>query len=185
VSTKNRSWQTLQSELKYENPWIRVEEHRVINPSGEEGVYGTVNFKNRAVAVLALDADWHIFLVGQHRYTLDEYSWELPMGGAPTNETTLAAAQRELREETGISATQWREIMRLHTSNCVTDEVGLVYLARQLSFGEAAPEPTEDLAVQRLALTDAVEWVRAGRITDAISVAGILRLWNDREEFSD
>jgi 8-oxo-dGTP pyrophosphatase MutT (NUDIX family) len=184
MNTGKKSWQTLRSELKYENPWIRVEEHRVINPSGSEGIYGTVSFKNRAVAVLALDAEAHIFLVGQHRYTLDEYSWELPMGGAPSGETTLAAAQRELAEETGITATQWRELMRLHTSNCVTDEIGIVYVATQLTFGDPDPEPTEDLSIERLSLEDAVGWIRSGRITDAISVAAILRLWNDRDQLS-
>jgi 8-oxo-dGTP pyrophosphatase MutT (NUDIX family) len=184
VTTNKQAWQTLRSELKYENPWFRVEEHSVIDPSGAPAVYGTVNFKNRAVAVLALDPDEHIFLVGQHRYTLNDYSWELPMGGAPAEETLLAAAQRELREETGISAKQWREVMRLHTSNCVTDELGIVFLATELTFGEAAPEPTEDLDVLRLPLVDAIDWAMTGRITDAISVAGILRLYADRPSAS-
>ena len=185
MSTKKHPWQTLGAELKYENAWIRVDEHRVINPSGAEGIYGVVRFKNKAVAVLAVDPEQHIYLVGQHRYTLDEYSWELPMGGAPSGETPLAAAQRELREETGIGAADWHEVMRLHTSNCVTDEVGYVFLARGLSFGAAAPEPSEDLRVQRLPLAEAVAWVGAGRITDAISVAAILRLWSGRDELLD
>lgn len=175
-----RPWSKLDSRLVYDNPWIRVEEHRVLNPSGSESVYGKVSFKNRAVAILAVDEDRHLYLVGQHRYTLDEYSWELPMGGAPRAEPSLDAAQRELQEETGIRAECWVEIMRLHTSNSVTDEVGLVYLATGLIHGEAAPEPTEDLAVRRLGLDTAVAWVLDGRITDAISAAGILRLWVDR-----
>ncbi|HSG66936.1 MAG TPA: NUDIX hydrolase [Gammaproteobacteria bacterium] len=176
------SWRKLGTRLVYDNPWIRVEEDRVINPGGSESLYGKVSFKNRAVGILAIDDAGEIYLVGQHRYTLDEYSWELPMGGAPHGETALGAAQRELREETGLSARSWRELMRLHTSNCVTDEVGYVYLARGLSQGAAAPEPSEDLAIRRLPLEEAVAWVTSSRITDAISVAGILRLWMDRAQ---
>ena len=181
MNDTKRGWQLIDARHVYENPWIRLEEHRVVNPSGGESLYGKVCFKNRAVAILALDEEQHLYLVGQHRYTLDEYSWELPMGGAPFEEPALAAAQRELKEETGITAGRWAEVMRLHPSNCVTDELGFVYLATELSFGEQQLEPTEDLELRRLALKDAVDWVLDGRITDAISAAGILRLWAERE----
>jgi 8-oxo-dGTP pyrophosphatase MutT (NUDIX family) len=175
----------LELRIVYDNPWIRVEEHQVVNPSGGRSLYGKVCFKNRAVGILALDAAGNLYLVGQHRYTLDEYSWELPMGGAGHEEDALAAAQRELKEETGIDAAQWVELMRLHTSNSVTDELAFVYLATDLSFGEPELEPTEDIAIRRLPLADAAAWVLDGRITDAISAAGILRLWNDRERLLD
>lgn len=181
MNEPKQPWRTLASRLVYDNAWIRVEEHRVVNPSGGESLYGKVCFKNRAVAILALDRDRQLYLVGQHRYTLGEYSWELPMGGAPAAEDVLDAARRELREETGIVAARWTELMRLHTSNSITDELGLVYLATELRFGEAEQEPTEDLTVQRLPLGEAVAWVEDGRITDAISAAAILRLWIDRE----
>lgn len=176
MSTRKTPWQTLSSTTVYDNPWIRVEEHRVVNPSGGESQYGKVCFKNRAVAVIALTDAGEIYLVGQHRYTLDEYSWELPMGGAPASEPMLDAAQRELREETGLSAGEWRELMRLHPSNCITDELGVVYLARHLKQGQPEPEETEDLAVRVLPFGEALDWVLSGRITDAVSVAGILRL---------
>ncbi len=180
TSTK-QPWKRLDSTVVYDNPWIRVEEHQVINPSGAQSLYGKVLFKNRAVAILALDEEHNMYLVGQHRYTLDEYSWELPMGGAPEDEDMLDAAKRELKEETGISASSWTEVMRLHTSNCITDELGAVFLARGLSHGEPDLEPTEDLAVRKLPLDTAIAWVLEGRITDAISAAGILRLSVERE----
>jgi ADP-ribose pyrophosphatase len=173
-------WKRLTSHTVFENPWIRVEQHRVINPSGGEGEYGKVCFKNIAIAVLALDQDDGLYLVGQYRYTLDQYSWELPMGGAPFDEEPLAAAQRELSEETGLTARCWRELMRVHTSNSITDELGIVYVAEGLTPGPQAPEPTEELAVRVLPFAEAVAWVTDGRITDAMSAAAILRLALDR-----
>jgi ADP-ribose pyrophosphatase len=169
-------WKTLRSETVYDNPWIRVEDHRVVNPAGKQGQYGKVCFKNIAVGILALDADESLYLVGQYRYTLDAYSWELPMGGAPLGQDPLAAAQRELKEETGLTARQWREYMRVHPSNSVTDELGVVYLARGLTHGAREPEETEQLSVRALPFTEAVRWATTGRITDAISVAAILKL---------
>lgn len=177
---RKNPWTTLSSRVVYDNPWIRVEEHEVVNPSGGRNQYGKVCFKNVAVAIAALDVRDNICLVGQHRYTLDEYSWELPMGGAPRGETPLAAAERELREETGLSARRWRELMTVHTSNSITDEVGVLYLAEDLVQGEQAPEETEDLSVRMLPFAEAYRWALEGRITDAISLAGIFRLAAER-----
>lgn len=167
-------WKTLSSTVVYDNPWIRVEDHRVVNPSGNRGQYGKVCFKNRAVAILPLDAERNTRLVGQYRYTVDEYSWELPMGGAPLERDPLEAAQRELREETGLTAERWTQLMRVHVSNSVTDEMGIVYVARDLTPGAVEPGETERLMVRTLAFEEAVEWALDGRITDVISVAGIL-----------
>ena len=170
------SWKKLSSRTVYDNDWMQVREDHVVNPGGGENYYGHVHFKNVAVAIIALDEDDNTWLVGQDRYTLGEYSWELPMGGGPTEETPLSAAKRELREETGISAANWQELMRLHTSNSVTDEVGFAFVATDLSFGDTDFEETEVLEVRKLPLEDAVTMVLDGQITDAISAAALLRL---------
>ena len=173
------NWKTRSSKVIFDNPWMTVLEDRVVNPSGGENDYGHVRFKNRAVAIIPIDDANNTWLVGQDRYTLAEYSWELPMGGAPKNEDPLEAAKRELREETGIRAARWAELMRLHTSNSITDEEGLVFVAKELSHGETEFEETEKLEIRRLPLTEAIAMAVNGEITDAISVAALLRISRD------
>lgn len=170
------SWRKLSSRTVYENPWMEVREDHVINPGGGENHYGHVHFKNRAVAIIALDDNDNTWLVGQQRYTLDAWSWELPMGGAPLDEEPLAAAKRELREETGLQADHWEQLMCLHPSNSITDEVGFVYIAKGLTEGDPDFEETEDIEIRKLPLTEAVRMVLNGEISDAISVAALLRL---------
>lgn len=169
-------WKKKSTEVVYENPWIKIQHDEVITPSGTDGIYGRVIFKNKAIGIIPLDDNQNTWLVGQYRYTLDEYSWEIPMGGGPLNEDTLAAAKRELQEETGITATNWQRLMRIHTSNCVTDEEGFIYVARDLSFGETNFDETEDLQIKKLPLAEVVTMIDQGKITDAITIAGILKL---------
>jgi 8-oxo-dGTP pyrophosphatase MutT (NUDIX family) len=168
------AWKKLESRVVFDNPWITVFEDRVVNPGGGRNDYGHVHFKNRAVAIVPLDEDGNTWLVGQDRYTLGTFTWELPMGGAPLEESPLDAAKRELKEETGLTAVKWTELMQLHTSNSITDEVGVVFIAEQLKEGQSELEETENIELRKLKLKEAVEMAVRGEITDAISVAALL-----------
>jgi 8-oxo-dGTP pyrophosphatase MutT (NUDIX family) len=168
-------WQTHSSQTIYENPWIQVRQDEITNPKGGVGIYGVVSMKNKAIGIVPLDAEGNTWLVGQYRYTLNEYCWEIPMGGGLMEHTPLESAQRELREETGLTAARWTRIARLHTSNSVTDEEGFVFLAEDLTQGEWEPEESEDLRVWKLPLAQAVAMVMNDEITDAISAAGLLK----------
>lgn len=168
-------WQTLSTESRYENPWIQVRHEEVINPGGGRGIYGVVSFKNMAIGVVPVDGEGYTYLVGQYRYTLNAYSWEIPEGGGPMKEHPLDTAKRELLEETGLVAASWSDLGMIHTSNSVTDEYGYIYLAQDLTQGTATPEETEDLHVWRLPLAEAVAMCMRGEITDSLSLAGILK----------
>ena len=168
-------WQRHSTRIVYDNNWILVREDEVTNPGGGQNLYGHVHFKNVAVAILPIDENGHTHLVGQSRYTLKQHSWELPMGGAPLDEDPLDAAKRELREETGLTARHWREVLRLHLSNSITDELGIAYIATGLTPGERQLEETEDIEVRTVPLEEAVQMALDGEITDAMSVATLLR----------
>lgn len=168
-------WKTLTQTEAYANPWIRVTHREVLNPSGGAGIYGVVHFKNIAVGIVPLDEENNTWLVGQYRYTLERYSWEIPEGGCPMGTSTLETAQRELLEETGITAREWIPLMEMHTSNSVTDEYGLAYIARGLSFGTAQPEETEELRIRKLPFAEVFRMVMDGEITDAFSMIAILK----------
>jgi len=170
-------WKTLSSKEVYDNPWFSVTEHEVINPGGGKGMYGKVSFKNFALGIIPLDDDNNTWLVGQHRYTLDEHSWEIPMGGGPLEHGVLESAKRELQEETGLTAGSWEIVSKIHTSNSVTDELGYVFLARDLKEGKNQLEETEgDLEVWKLPFGEVLHMIDRQEITDALSVAGILRV---------
>lgn len=160
----------------YDNPWINVTEYQVTNPSGNPGIYGKVHFKNLAIGIIALDDDMNTYLVGQYRFPLNQYSWEIPEGGGPLDTDPLDSARRELLEETGLKATEWTELQCLHLSNSVSDELGILYLARGLQQFEAEPEETEQLTVRKVPFKQAYDMVCNGEITDSLSVAGILRV---------
>lgn len=168
-------WQRLSQDQVYDNPWITLTHETVINPAGSEGIYGKVHFKSRAIGIVTLDRQGNTLLVGQHRYALDQYSWEIPMGGGPLAEPPLLAAQRELREETGLVGGNWQQLFKVHTSNSIIDEEGYVFVARHCERGESALEESEsDLVVRELPLSQAVAMIYSGEITDVISIAGLL-----------
>ena len=173
---ENNPWKKIREAVRYENPWIKVSHHDVITPGGSDGIYGVVHFKNIAIGIIPLDQDDNTWLVGQYRYTLDQYSWEIPMGGGPINTDPLESAKRELKEETGFTANNWTEILRTYTSNSITDELGLAYVAEGLTEGQSAPDITEELSLRKLPFIDAYKMVLEGQITDSLSMLAIFKL---------
>jgi len=172
---KENPWKTLKSKIKYDNPWIKVTEHQTINSAEKEGIYGVVHYKNLAIGIIPLDEDYNTWLVGQYRYPLNQYSWEICDGGGPLNDSPLASAKRELLEEMGIKAQHWEELLRSHLSNSVSDELGILYIAKDLSFHTPEPEDGEVLEIKKLPFEEAFQMVMNGSITDSLSVAGILK----------
>jgi len=174
-ATASGPWTRHSRDIGYENAWITIWHDKVTRPDGAPGIYGVVHFANLAAGVLVLDDADRVLLVGQHRYTLDAYSWEIPEGGVPAGETALDGARRELLEETGVEATDWRELARLHLSNSVSDELAVLFVATGLSHGEATPDGTEQLAVRWLPFADVLAMTLDGRITDAMTVVAVER----------
>jgi len=172
----NGPWIRHSRRVAYENAWITIWHDEVTRPDGAPGVYGVVHFANLAAGVLAIDDRDRVLLVGQHRYALDVYSWEIPEGGVPDGETALEGARRELVEETGLVAAEWRELARAHLSNSVSDELAVLFLATALTAGVARPDGTEELARRWIPFAEALEMTLDGRITDAMTVIAIERL---------
>jgi 8-oxo-dGTP pyrophosphatase MutT (NUDIX family) len=173
--TKN-PWTVTSRTTAYDNPWIRVDHHEVLNPAGKPGVYGVVHFKNHAIGVVPIDEAGNIILVGQYRFPHAAYSWEIPEGGGRAGTSILESARRELREECGVTAGSWLEIVGMDLSNSVTDEKGTVFLAWELSHGTAEPDDSEQLHVARVPFREALGRVKRGEIRDSLSVAAIFKV---------
>jgi 8-oxo-dGTP pyrophosphatase MutT (NUDIX family) len=173
---KENPWKITAEKEIYDNPWINLTEYQVINPSGNPGIYGKVHFKNIAIGVLPLDEELNTYLVGQFRFALGQYSWEMPEGGGILGTDPLDSAKRELLEETGLKASSWAEIQRIHLSNSVSDELSIIYLARNLQQFEAEPEDTEQLVIHKIPFEEVYQMVCRGEITDSMTVAAVLKV---------
>ncbi len=169
-------WKVLEAKDIYENPWIKLTEFDVLNPNGGKGIYGKVHFKNLAIGILALNENKELAMVGQFRFPINQYSWEIPEGGGDLLVDPIESAKRELLEETGLKAQLWTKILEMHLSNSVSDEFGLVFLAEQLSQHDAEPEDTEQLQIRWVPFQNVFEEVMENKITDSLTVAGILKL---------
>ncbi|RKR81230.1 NUDIX domain-containing protein [Mucilaginibacter gracilis] len=175
-NTETNPWKITSEKAIYDNPWINLTEYQVINPAGNPGIYGKVHFKNLAIGVVPLDDDLNTYLVGQYRFPLEQYSWEIPEGGGPHAEHALDAAKRELLEETGLMANKWTELQRMHLSNSVSDELSIVYLAQGLTQHQAEPEETEQLVIKKVPFEQVYQMVCNGQITDSMTVAAVLKI---------
>ena len=169
-------WITHSKVIAYDNPWIQVTHEKVTTPGNSPGIYGRVHFKNLAIGILPIDEEFNTWLVGQYRYVLAAYSWEIPQGGCPLGTDPVDTAKRELKEETGLVSSHFKELMQVHTSNSVCDEKAIIYIAKDLELGVAEPEDTEELTVRKLPIKEAIEMVEQGLITDSLSIAGILKI---------
>ena len=169
------NWKRKSRQKTYSNNWISVYHDQVVNPNGGEGIYGVVHFKNLAIGVIPIDENGFTWLVGQHRYPQNKFSWEIPEGGGPLGIEPLASAKRELQEEVGLAANSWQLILEMDLSNSVSDEAAMIFIAKDLYEVGATPEETEELEIKHLPFEDAYEMVLRGEITDSMSVAGILK----------
>lgn len=173
---KKNPWKLVQQKSIYENPWIKVDHHDVITPGGESGIYGVVGFKNWAIGMIPLDKNLNTWIVGQYRYPINQYSWEIPEGGGPIGESALETAKRELSEEVGLSAKKWTKLQSFHLSNSVSDEYGELFLAQELEEFENHPDPEEELVVRKLPFKDVFKMVLSGEITDSMSIMAIYKV---------
>ena len=169
-------WKTLSAEERYATPWISVSHHEVIDPSGAEGIYGVVHFRNLAVGVVPLDADGNTWIVGQYRYPTGTYSWEIPEGGGKRDVPPLDSAKRELREEAGIEAATWTEVLRMDLSNSASDEHAVIYVAQDLTFFEPEPDHDEELELRKLPFSELFGLVMRGELQDSLTVAAVLKV---------
>jgi 8-oxo-dGTP pyrophosphatase MutT (NUDIX family) len=176
IDETRNPWTVISQSTTYENAWIRVDHHEVLNPSGGAGIYGVVHFKGHALGIVAIDPQGNVLLVGQYRFPLSAYSWEIPQGGGSHTVPLIESAQRELREECGLAAKNWLEILGMDLSNSVTDERGTAFLAWDLTEGSAEPEDTEQLQVARVPFWDAIQRVKTGEIRDSVTISSLFRV---------
>ena len=174
--TKRGPWTTLKEELRYETPWIAVSHHDILDPSGTQGIYGVIHFKNLAIGIVPLDDELNTWIVGQYRYPIQAYSWEIPEGGGRRDVAPIDSAKRELREEAGIVAAEWTELLRMDLSNSASDEHAIIFLARGLTFHAPQPDHDEELALRKIPFAELYDMVRRGDVRDSLTVAAVLKV---------
>ena len=174
MSRKN-PWKTLSSKIIHSNPWFQLRQDQVIRPDGKPGTYSTI-LAPTAVGVVPCFEDGTIILVGQYRYSISTYSWEIPEGGGKPDETPVQTARRELREETGYRAKTYRSLGIMHTSNCFTDETAHLFYATGLSEGKQDLDCTEDIVSKRLPFDKAFQMAVDGKITDSMTIVALMRM---------
>jgi 8-oxo-dGTP pyrophosphatase MutT (NUDIX family) len=178
MKPSGRPWTATAERVVYENPWLKISEHDAVAPTGHQALYGVVGFKNYAIGILPLHEDGTVTLVGQNRFPLRAYSWEIPEGGGALDVDPLESARRELREETGLTASDWREVLRFEVSNSVTDERGYGYIATGLSQAETDPDETEVIHIARRPFREVLDLALSGMIPDLITLAMLLRAYH-------
>ena len=158
-----------------------MREDQVIRPDGGPGIYGVVEIRP-SVGVVAINERDEAVLVGQWRYSVNRYSWEVPRGGShPGEKDMLAVAKRELAEEAGVMAENWQMLGPVDVCNGVADDVQTLFLATRLSPTERQLDPEEDITVAWHPFPETMNMAMDGRITEVCSVAAILRVaWSRR-----
>lgn len=181
IVSQENPWKTLSSEIVHETPWVRINHHKVINPGGSEGIYSVTEFKNLALGILPLDDEYNTWIVGQYRYPIDIYSWEIPEGGGDFNVPPVESAQRELQEECGVIARDWQLLLTSHTSNSATNEFAYIYVAKGLTFTDPHPDDDERLEIRKLPFTELYRMVMDNEVTDSLTVMAVLKakVWMD------
>ncbi len=175
MSNEKNPWTILRTETKYDNPWLYVQEHQVLNPVGNQGIYGVVHIKHYAVAILPLDENYNTWIVGQHRFPFDSFEWEIIEGGCPEGSLPLDTAKRELKEEAGLEAERYELILEMQLSNSKTDEISYSYIAKGITFTGAEPEEDEQLTIRKVPFSELYEMCLNGTIKDALSIATVLK----------
>ena len=174
--TKRGPWTTLNEELRYETPWIAVSHHDILDPSGTQGIYGTIHFKNIAIGIVPLDEELNTWIVGQYRYPIQAYSWEIPEGGGKRDIPPIDSAKRELREEVGIEASRWSEVLRMDLSNSASDEHAVIFVAQGLTFHAPQPDHDEELEQRKLPFAELFQMVMRGEVRDSLTVAAVMKV---------
>lgn len=175
-------WKSLGESVLVDTPWMRVTRHPAVAPTGMTADYVVMRPRNVGTGVLPLHDDGTVSLVGQHRFTLMRYSWEMPEGGAPEGEDPFDAVRRELAEEAGLRAEHWRAALDMDLSNSITDERAMTWVAWGLTPAPLDPDPTEVIVSARVPFRDLLAEVARGAVRDSMTVATAYKAYHMARE---